>query len=332
MTSNKCKSTPVNTSEDDFDSYHFPTTSQHPEISVVLSTYNRSREEGTCKSLLKRALDSILNQTFTNFELILIDDCSSDSTEEYCKKVALQDPRIHFFHFKKNSGLPAKRYNFGISASRGKYVTFMFDDDEWELTALEDLYQGIEKHHQDCGMVYGLSLSYCGSDHHHAKILGEPWGWKKIHSHNFIANNAVIVKRSVIDLVGGYDEDPVFCRVCDWDLWWRIGRKFKVGRIETYISILYSQLSDSLELTKSLNWEVCKSRQQMPRSLPLQKNQPEPWRCKIHAALFDIHVNYSQQLKPKKILKNLLPAYVYSMLKNIKNQSFGYFQNIFKNR
>lgn len=324
MISREHPCTSIITSESEFDLYCSSIPIKNPKISVIVSTYNRLRREGDCDSLLKRALDSILNQTFTNFELILIDDCSSDNTKDYCKEIVGRDPRVKFFHFKKNSGLPAKRYNFGISVSCGKYLTFMFDDDQLELNALEDLYQAIEGRYKNCGMVYGLATIYCGSDRDNPDILGEKWSWNKIHFHNFISNNSVILKRSVIDIVGGYDENPIISRVCDWDLWWRIGRKFQVGRIQSKIGIVYSQLPDSIGLTRVLDWDVCKKHQRNYRTLPLVC-QKEPLSCKIHAACFDLYVGtYLSLVKIwrkigfKRRLKKILPENVYQFLKNSK--------------
>lgn len=325
MALNKPPCPPTFTARDDFDMHRHPMAPKAPEISVILSTYNRSRREGECESLLKRAIDSILNQTFANFELILIDDCSMDGTKDYCIEISAQDPRIQFFHFKKNSGgIPAKRYNFGISASCGKYIAFMFDDDRWEPNALEDLYQGIEKSYRNYGMVYGLATCYFGSDLQKVETLGGKWGWSKIDTFNFIANNTVIVKKSAIDLVGGYDEDPIFVRVCDWDLWWRIGRKFRVRSINSKISSVYSELSDSIGTIKRLDWNACKKRQRTPRSLPLQVIQKEPLFCKIHSAWFDLYVNLSQKSREfpltwriKRILKKILPNGIYMLLKKI---------------
>jgi glycosyltransferase involved in cell wall biosynthesis len=300
---------------DEFDWYGSPSPIEKPAVSVILSTYNRSRQEGGCESLLQRAITSILNQKFTNFELILIDDNSDDGTEDYGQEIAREDPRVQFFRFKKNSGIPAKRYNFGMSVSRGKYISFMFDDDQWELHALEDLYQAIENEYRTCGMVYGLVKLYRGSDRENMAILGGRWGASKINSHNFIGNNAVIVKRSAIDLVGGYDEDPTFLRTCDWDLWWRIGRKFKIGRIKSQVAIVYSDLPASIGLTKKLDLAACRKRQKSHRLLPLQINQKEPLRCKIRSALFEIYVFIFRRYAVKKMLKKALPPSIYQYLK-----------------
>lgn len=298
----------------EFEFYHRASNIQFPAVSVILSTYNRCRKEGACESLLKRAIQSILNQTFKNFELILIDDCSIDGTEEYCKEVALKDPRVHFYHFKKNSGLPAIRYNFGISQSKSPYLTFMFDDDEWNLTALEDLYAAMQKAPKHCGMAYGLADIYYGNDRNKPALLGETWGWRKIDTYNFIANLSVIVKREAIDLVGGYDEDPVFSRICDWDLWWRIGRKFRVVRIEKKIGILNSQLSDSIELNRVFDPELYRKKQKSSRLLPLRKNLKEPLRCKVQTLLFDMSAFIFPLSKWKILLKKVLPIPMYRIL------------------
>jgi glycosyltransferase involved in cell wall biosynthesis len=305
----------MSSKENEFDLHCSLIAIENPAISVIVSTYNRSRKEGNCESLLQRAIDSILSQSFTNFELILIDDHSTDGTKDYCQKIASKDPRVKFFHFKKNSGIPAKRYNFGISVSRGKYISFMFDDDQWEPSALEDLFQSIETKHKACSMVYGLATLYRGSERKNSELLGGRWGWSKIDSYNFISNNAVIVKKSAIDLVGGYDEDPVFLRICDWDLWWRIGRKLKIGRLKKKVAIVYSSLSDSIGLTKTLDWKACRKRQKSERLLPLKTNQKEPLRCKIRSILFSIHVTLFKRYNLKRIAKKILPEPFYLFLK-----------------
>jgi len=259
-----------------------------PEISVVVSTYNRHREEGSCKSLLHRAISSILNQTFTNFELIIIDDCSTDGTKTYLLEAASKDSRIHLYCFKKNSGLPALRYNFGMSISRGKYYTFMFDDDELRPNALESLHQAIESLGISYAMVYGLASYHipngCQS------IVGSRWGWGKIDQYNFIGNNAAIVRREAIEAVGGYDEDPSLLRACDWDLWWRIGRCFRVGQINCNIAAIYAGLRDSIGNKEYLNWNKYRKRQQSNRILPLQNKKKLSLRCRVHSFLFDFYI------------------------------------------
>lgn len=317
---------PLDNLIDQYDLYEHSESKKTPAISVVISTYNRSRKEESCESLLKRAIESILNQEFTDFELILIDDCSTDSTADYCQKIARLNPRVRFYHFKQNSKTPAKRYNFGMSVSRGKYITFMFDDDELELNALKDLHNAIEGPFKHCGMVYGTAICYYGVDRSRMEILGGKWDWRKINSGNFIANNSVIVKRSVINQVGGYDEDPIFYRLCDWDLWWRIGRKFPVDSIPNKVGIIYGELPDSIGITRTLDWDACRNRQRSDRILPLQSSQKEPFRCKAQSYAFDLYfkvapvvINIWMTMRAQA--KQILPSSLYLFVKKSKKHS-----------
>lgn len=95
--------------------------SKAPLVSVIVTTYNR-------KELLKETLDSILNQTFTNFELIVVDDGSTDNTEEIIQKI--KDTRIIYIKI-DNWGGPARPRNIGIKKAKGEYIAFCDDDDLW---------------------------------------------------------------------------------------------------------------------------------------------------------------------------------------------------------
>ncbi len=111
---------------------------RQPMISVVMSTYNRA------EPALPSAIESVLNQTYENFEFIIIDDGSTDNTEDIIKKYARRDSRIRFFKNRKNKGLIFS-LNRGLDAARGKYIARMDDDDaslpwrfERQLEALEN--------------------------------------------------------------------------------------------------------------------------------------------------------------------------------------------------
>lgn len=232
------------------------------KISVIMSTYCRNRSEGSCLNLLKRAIDSILVQTFTDFELILIDDGSNDGTVDVCREYADKDKRIKFYRFDDNSGTPAVRYNDGIEMSSGEYITFMFDDDKWYPDALKHLYDGIKDESDNVGMVYGL-VNYMNvkTGTPLALNFGEVWSWELIDQRNFLCNNAVITKRDVINDVGGYDEDPIMKRLCDWDLWWRIGKKYSVKRITKLIGEVYAFHKDSIGVTIEMDFPAIKALQ-----------------------------------------------------------------------
>ncbi len=116
----------------------------NPTVSVIIPTYNRA-------NLVSRAIKSVLNQTYQDFEIIVVDDCSEDNTEEIVK--SFNDSRIRYIKHKKNKGGSAAR-NTGIKRARGKYIAFLDDDDEWLPSKLEKqimLFEKLSKH-------YGVDL------------------------------------------------------------------------------------------------------------------------------------------------------------------------------
>ena len=93
-----------------------------PRVSVVMATYNRAH-------LLPRAIESVLRQTFSDFEFIIIDDGSTDETADIVRYFQNRDRRIVFLQNKKNKGLVAS-LNRGLAAARGRYIARIDDDDE----------------------------------------------------------------------------------------------------------------------------------------------------------------------------------------------------------
>ena len=114
------------------------------KVSIIIATYNRA-------ALLPRAIKSVLAQTFTDYELIIVDDCSSDDTWEIVGDFT--DPRIRVFRHETNRGAAATR-NTGIARARGEYITFLDDDDECTPNRLADQVSVLDTN-PDVGMVYG---------------------------------------------------------------------------------------------------------------------------------------------------------------------------------
>ena len=109
-----------------------------PRVSVVIPTYNRAE-------LLKRAIESVLGQTYQDFELIVVDDASMDNTEEMMKDFS--DERIRYIRLKQNSGTSAVPRNTGIKSAKGEYIACHDDDSEWLPQKLEKQVKAFEVAH-----------------------------------------------------------------------------------------------------------------------------------------------------------------------------------------
>ena len=123
-----------------------------PQISVIVPVYSAEK-------YLHRCVDSILAQTFTDFELILVDDGSPDNCGAICDEYARKDSRVHVIH-QENQGQAAAR-NYGIEAATGEWVCFIDSDDEVHAQMLELLYHAITDGHigiSMCSAAEGDSL------------------------------------------------------------------------------------------------------------------------------------------------------------------------------
>ncbi len=179
-----------------------------PKVSVIMPTYNRA-------GFVKDAIKSVLNQTFDDFELIIINDGSTDTTEKIIHKFS--DPRIVYLKKKKNEGRSSAR-NIGISKARGGYISYLDDDDVYYPHHLKRLSDFLDTH-------LGIGLVYADV---HFKKYGKifvPYSFdyskKHLEIDNIISGDASLMhRREVFDKAGYFDESLSFGE--DWDMWLRI--------------------------------------------------------------------------------------------------------------
>jgi glycosyltransferase involved in cell wall biosynthesis len=188
------------------------------KVSVIIPTYNRA-------DYLKAAIASVLNQTFRDFELVVVDDASADNTAEIVR--GFHDTRIKFIRHEARKGGSAAR-NTGIANSKYEYIAFLDDDDEWFPDKLRKQMQLLLARPQKVGCVY---TGYVTVD----RTSGEKTGQKiprkrgdlskELPGSNCIGGtSAVLLRRECFDKVGLFDESlPSFQ---DYDLWIRISREF----------------------------------------------------------------------------------------------------------
>ncbi len=116
-----------------------------PKVSVIIPTHNRA-------ALLPRAVNSVLSQTFQDYEIIIVDDCSPDNTQDVI--AAFSDPRVRSIRHETNRRQSAA-INTGIANARGEYIAFLDDDDEWLPAKLECQVQILDSSANNVGLVYG---------------------------------------------------------------------------------------------------------------------------------------------------------------------------------
>jgi glycosyltransferase involved in cell wall biosynthesis len=183
-------------------------------ISVILTTYKRPDK-------LKRAIESVLNQSYKDFELIIVDDNSKDGTEEMVSR--FPDKRIVYIKRTKNFGCDTKPKNEGIMASNGDYMAFLDDDNEYRPDHLLLLLKAIEEDDK-FGVVYGDRWLTCD-------VKDENWMPPQmgissnfspdlLMKRNYIDTSDVLIKRDVLFAVGGFDER--YKKYIDWNLWVRM--------------------------------------------------------------------------------------------------------------
>ena len=119
--------------------------SDFPLISIITPAYNAGK-------YISETIDSVINQTYKNWELILVDDCSVDNTSEIIKEYRQKDSRIKYFKLDKNSGVAGIPRNFGIEKAKGNFIAFIDADDIWLPEKLEKQMQFMQQTNAD--LVY----------------------------------------------------------------------------------------------------------------------------------------------------------------------------------
>jgi glycosyltransferase involved in cell wall biosynthesis len=190
-----------------------------PLVSVLTTVYN-------AEEYLNMAIDSILLQTYKNYEYILIDDGSTDHSRQIIE--AYDDPRIKYI-YQKNQGLQAA-LNRGISIAKGKYIARMDHDDISYPSRLEKQVSFLESN-KKIAMV-GTSFDIIDSD---SGIVGGSYHLDRDEDirieflvRNPFGHGTMMICKEALEDVGGYD---VTESVEDYDLWWRIAKKYKVANI-----------------------------------------------------------------------------------------------------
>ncbi|MFB0506236.1 MAG: glycosyltransferase family 2 protein [Thermodesulfobacteriota bacterium] len=203
-------------------------------VSVVIPTYNRL-------STVKDAIESVLNQTYRDFEFWVVDDGSTDGTGEALRTFG---DKVKYV-FQNNRGVSAAR-NFGLRISRGKYLAFLDSDDLWEPQKLEIQVKCMEENPQ-FPLCYTDEVWIRGGTRvnpkkKHAKYSG--WIFEKCLPLCIISPSSALMKRSLFDEIGAFDETLPVCE--DYDLWLRVTCRYPVLFIDKKLIVKRGGHADQL--------------------------------------------------------------------------------------
>ncbi|MFC1848268.1 glycosyltransferase family 2 protein [Chloroflexota bacterium] len=219
-----------------------------PKVSVIIPSYNRA-------SLVTRAIDSVLVQTYPYLEVVVVDDGSTDNTTDVVGSYA--DERVKCVKHRKNRGVSAAR-NAGINVSRGEFIGFLDSDDEWLPEKLERQVEKFKSASVNTGLVYGgYEVIDSGSNKtiswENPKKRGPVFRY--LLKEDFIGSPTPLVKRECFEKAGCFDEELQFCE--DWDMWLRIAQYYEFDYVgETVAKFYVSQFqttSDSYRALQNLS-------------------------------------------------------------------------------
>jgi glycosyltransferase involved in cell wall biosynthesis len=210
-----------------------------PKVSVIIPTYNRA-------PIVGEAIDSVLSQCYDDCELIVVDDGSTDGTEEL---VSSYLPRLTYL-YQGHRGVSAAR-NRGIASARGEYLSFLDSDDLWLKEKLS-LQMRFMESHPECRICYtdeiwirkGVRVNPMKKHRKYSGMIFEQCLPLCI-----VSPSSVLIARTLLDEVGIFDETLEVCE--DYDLWLRIAARYPIHFIETPLIVKRGGHMD--QLSKKLN-------------------------------------------------------------------------------
>jgi len=198
-----------------------------PKVSIIIPTYNRA-------NFVEKAIRSVLGQTFQDFEIIVIDDGSTDNTKEAV--FSINDPRIRYF-YQSHTGLETTARNRGMKEARGEYISLLDSDDLLAPHALEVLKDSLDRNER-VDFVYG-KIEQTGPKpskmvDRFLRTIKQRSGkvFNSLILKNFIPCLAVMFRRECLEKAGYFDEDSKIARGEDWGFFLRISYYYEVEFID----------------------------------------------------------------------------------------------------
>lgn len=194
-----------------------------PTVSVIIHTYNNEK-------FIAETIDSVLKQTYKDYEIIVVDDGSKDGTRDallpYMQKIR--------YHYKENGGIASAK-NAGINLSNAEFIAFLDHDDLWVPDKLKIQMEYFDVHPQ-VGLVYAKYTSFRDDKELRTKPEKGYSGWifKNLLSKSIVQTSTVVVKRECLNAVGPYDES--FKLADEYDMFLRVAKRFQCGFVDKVLT------------------------------------------------------------------------------------------------
>ena len=217
-------------------------------VSIIVPTYN------ACE-YIQQTISSVLFQTYHNWELLIIDDCSSDNTISIVKEFAESDPRIRYFSTNQNTGSPSQPRNIGIEQAKGDYIAFLDSDDIWLPNKLEEQLAFMQEHGYDFVYSNYEKMSWDGKrEQRIVKVKGSA-SYKDILKTNEIPCLTVLLKKELLENVRFKSVPDEDC-VCWLDILKRGYRAYNTGKVHAvYREAKQSRSSNKFKMFKE-RWYI----------------------------------------------------------------------------
>jgi len=202
-----------------------------PEVSIVIPTYNREVE-------LTRAMYSVKSQTFQDWEMIVVDDCSTDGTSVFVQSWSLTDKRVKYYKTYKNTGSPVIPRNIGTKWASAPWIAYLDSDDYWHPQKLEWLLEEMKDRKVVLGF-HNMKVAYASGRLEKWSQMSTCFSGKifdELLRKNFIPTSSVIVDKKTVIKHGMMDVSLDVSH--DWDLWLKIAFENEIYYLDKQLGTL----------------------------------------------------------------------------------------------
>ncbi|WP_368503238.1 glycosyltransferase family 2 protein [Alkalihalophilus sp. As8PL] len=232
------------------------TPSTPPLVSVITPLYN-------AESFINETIQSVLNQTYTNWEMLIVDDCSTDNGPDIVKEYQEKEDRVYYVRLKDNSGAAIAR-NVAIQLAKGKYIAFLDSDDLWLPAKLEKQVAFMEDGQK------AFSFTGYGIMKENGEIKGKVVEAPEVVNYEYLLKNTIIGCLTVmlnVELLGKVQMEPIRTRQ-DFLLWLSILKQGVTAHGLNETLAMYRRVNDSISSQKlqvaKRNWEIYRKFEKLP--------------------------------------------------------------------